>query len=239
MTIIDLTHWISPNGSIYPGDPKPVIDVTPARFDQDGKLKSAVTELRIRPHHGTHIDAPAHKIPGGKTIEIYPVEKFINDALLLDMMEFVDEARADAFRRDDGSRYVRTVTKDYIKRSLEGRYNGQRAVVIRTGYDKIIERGVQDDMNFPFLDPDAASYLAMLGLNIVGIDSFSVDPKGSTISPAHIALLERDCLIAETLVNLYVLKAAAERGGFMLYAPPIIIEGSDAAPARVYAEVGI
>jgi len=239
MKIIDLTHWISIHGSKYPSDPVPVIDAVPAAFDQDGRLKSAVTELTIRPHHGTHIDAPAHKIPDGKTIDKYPLEMFINDALLLDMMEFADDG-ADVFIRDNGSRYVRKVTEDCIKRSLEGRYNDHiKAIIIRTGYDKVIEAGVQDDMNFPFLDPDAASYLAMLGLNIVGIDSFSVDPKGSARSPSHSILLGRDCLIAETLVNLYALKAAAGISTFRLHAAPVIIEGSDAAPARVYAEVGI
>ncbi len=232
MKTIDLTYWISPEGSKYPSDPLPEIDITPAFFDQ-GKLKSAVTNLKIRPHHGTHIDAPAHKLPEGLTIDKYCLDRFINDAVLINVFHTSDS-------RDrycgHGYLYARRITYKAVEKAIKNDYNGQKAVLIRTGYERVIEQGVQDDVNFPCLEEDAAKYLADLGLNMLGIDSFSVDPKGSEKSPAHTALLEADCLIAETLVNPAKLQNCK---AFRLYAIPIIIEGADAAPARVFAEVSV
>ncbi len=45
----------------------------------------ADTKLTLGTHLGTHIDAPAHMIEGGKTLDQYPVDRFIGTAIVLDI----------------------------------------------------------------------------------------------------------------------------------------------------------
>jgi len=233
--VIDLTYGISEAGSRYPTDPAPKIVVFPARVEE-GQLKSGYTELQIRSHHGTHIDAPAHKILGGKTIDQYELRKFINRAMLMDLTPYLKL----------GENYVRRISQGLLRQVLtpEGlqRIKQQRisALLFRTGYDKTIERGVTDDFGFPYFEVEAAAFLVEacerhdIRLNLVGLDSFSVDPKGTLDSPAHRAFLGRDILILETLVRLGEVVQVFGEGPFELICPPIVYQGADGAQVRAF-----
>jgi kynurenine formamidase len=228
--LIDLTYAISEEGCKYPSDPKPSITRKPAQRVEmyaHNKLwyqtKSAQTDLNIRTHHGTHIDAPAHKIPDGKTIDSYSIEKFVNPAIIIDLTEYC------------GNGFVEHITSAMLEEKMKDAKQA-KAVVLRTGYDKVIEAGGHPDGIFPYMDEECAQYLSGLGLNILAIDSLAVDPRGSN-SESHIALLEKDVLIAETLVNLQDLRDAAKQDVFELYSLPIKYENADAAQARVFAKI--
>lgn len=234
-SLIDLSYPISESGSRYPSDPAPRITVFPACIET-GRLKSGYTELTIRSHHGTHIDAPAHKIPGGKTIDRYELGKFINRAVLIDLTPYLEP----------GADYVRRISQDLLGQVLTSerlhrmKHEGISALLFRTGYDKVIERGVTDDFNFPYFDAEAAAFLVeaceqhSIPLNLVGLDSFSVDPKGTPDSPAHCAFLSRDILILETLVHLEEVAGAFGEELFDLFCPPILYQNADAAQVRAF-----
>lgn len=235
-TIADLTYPISESGNRYPTDPAPRITVVSARVEE-GRLKSGYTELQIRTHHGTHIDAPAHKIPGGKTIDQYELTKFINRAMLLDLTQHLSPEEV----------YVRRISRELLERVLTPEClrrmerEGISALLFRTGYDKVIERGVTDDFNFPYLEGAAAEFLVErceqqgVKLDVVGLDSFSVDPKGTPDSPAHRAFLSRDILILETLVNLEDVTEAFGEEPFELICAPILYAGADGAQVRAFS----
>ncbi|MDZ7392524.1 MAG: cyclase family protein [candidate division KSB1 bacterium] len=236
MVLIDLTYVIDEGGSKYPTDPAPRVVIMPAEVTTDGRVRSGYTELVLRSHHGTHVDAPAHKIPGGRTIDTYGVAAFTNTGVLVDLTQsFVDGE----------SGYVRTITtaiveevfnQALVKRLVEEQIS---ALLFRTGYDKVIERGVTQDINFPYLESQAAELLlhaldsAQVSLRVVGIDSFSFDPKGSWDSPAHRLFLSRDILLIETLVNLHLVADRFGRRSFELICLPIPYKNADAAQARV------
>jgi arylformamidase len=234
--VIDLTYGISEAGSRYPTDPAPKIVVFPARVEE-GQLKSGYTELQIRSHHGTHIDAPAHKIPGGKTIDQYELSKFINRAMLMDLTPYLKL----------GENYVRRISQGLLGQVLTPeclqrmKREGVSALLFRTGYDKVIEHGVTDDFDFPLFEREAAAFLVEacewhgIRLNLVGLDSFSVDPKGTPDSPAHQAFLSKDVLILETLVRLDEVAKAFNNGPFELICPPVLYNGADAAQVRAFA----
>jgi len=234
-SMIDITYPISEGGSRYPTDPVPEVTVIPARVE-GGRLKSGYTELHIRNHHGTHIDAPAHKIPGGKTIDQYGLEKFINRAMLLDLTPHVGL----------GESYVRRISQELLERALTPerlqrmKQEDISALLFRTGYEAKIKRGVTDDYNFPYFEKEAAEFLvgqcerAGVKLNLVGLDSFSVDPKGTPDSPAHQVFLSRDILILETLVNLEGVARTFEVRSFELFCAPILVKGADAAQVRAF-----
>jgi len=235
-SMIDITYPISEGGSRYPTDPVPEVTLIPARIEE-GRLKSGYTELHIRNHHGTHIDAPAHKIPGGKTIDQYELGKFINRAMLLDLTPYVGP----------GKSYVRRITRELLGRAFTPerlqrmKQEDISALLFRTGYEAKIKCGVTDDYGFPYFEKEAAEFLvgrcerAGVKLNLVGLDSFSVDPKGTLDSPAHQVFLSRDILILETLVNLEEVARAFGDESFELICAPVLYKGADGAQVRAFA----
>ena len=68
----DLSQRIEAGMTFYPGDPEPRINPAPAIAPP-----WRVSELHLGSHTGTHLDVPAHLIPAGKTIDRYPISRFI------------------------------------------------------------------------------------------------------------------------------------------------------------------
>lgn len=245
---IDLSLRICKGMTKYLSDPEPEIKITPSTIEEETveaysegdtqplvgsvltKYKSGYSEFsRFRNHHGTHIDAPSHKIPGGKTITDYPPGKFINKGILIDLTNKGILARKD-----------RRINLDDIKD-----FNFKQdvsALVFYTGFcfEIIVRNHPQArelEKGFPYFTLEAAQHIAENSqlLNIIGIDSYSFDRKGSN-SEVHRTFLEKDILLLETLVNLAELKEYA-RGSFELVCMPLPYLGLDAAQTRAYAEV--
>jgi arylformamidase len=79
--IVDLSLPLGEDTPIYQGDPE--IKIRPWAFiDRDGYYMNL---LRLGEHSGTHVDAPAHFIPGGKTIDELPLSKFIGRSFVIDV----------------------------------------------------------------------------------------------------------------------------------------------------------
>ena len=67
MTVLDLTHPITPDMPVYPGDPQPRL-TTLACMPRDGFRQ---LELKLTTHTGTHVDAPAHLLEHGAALDRY------------------------------------------------------------------------------------------------------------------------------------------------------------------------
>ncbi len=89
MSYIDLSHQINKDTPVYPGDPKVKIEAA-GILSKDGFADSLLT---FGTHVGTHIDAPAHMIEGGKTLDQYPVERFTGTALVWDMQKDIPDLK--------------------------------------------------------------------------------------------------------------------------------------------------
>ncbi|NJE25135.1 hypothetical protein E3E22_00520 [Thermococcus sp. MV5] len=79
--IIDLSMELSGNILVYPGDPKVEIKAW-STIEKDGYYMNT---LFMGEHTGTHVDAPAHFIKGGKTIDEMPLDKFIGEGAVIDV----------------------------------------------------------------------------------------------------------------------------------------------------------
>ncbi|PIJ48025.1 hypothetical protein BMH30_05900, partial [Leucobacter sp. OLES1] len=92
--LVDLSHPIETGMPVFPGDPE--VRIEPAlAVPEDGV---AVARLDLGSHAGTHIDAPAHSIVGGATVDELPLEWLVGDARVLR----VADPRADtAYGIDD------------------------------------------------------------------------------------------------------------------------------------------
>ena len=80
MKILDLTHLIEEAMPVYPETEPPKL--TPSNtFEQHGFRETLLT---MGSHTGTHMDAPAHMLRDGKTLDQFPADKYVGTAYVLD-----------------------------------------------------------------------------------------------------------------------------------------------------------
>ena len=74
MKILDLTHLIEEAMPVYPETEPPKL--TPSNtFEQHGFRETLLT---MGSHTGTHMDAPAHMLRDGKTLDQFPADKYLS-----------------------------------------------------------------------------------------------------------------------------------------------------------------
>ena len=91
MKFIDLSYSISNAMHTYPSDPNVSIHCE-KNIENNGSL---LHSFKMGTHTGTHVDAPAHVIPGGKTLDQFPLDSFAGTAIKLNEqicseIEFID-----------------------------------------------------------------------------------------------------------------------------------------------------
>jgi kynurenine formamidase len=174
---------------------------------------------------GTHIDAPAHFVPGGITIENIPLEKLVAPAYVIDVTTKV--ARNDTYMisADDLVAFEKT----------HGNIEPNSIVVGYTGWSKYWHDPAayhnfnnKKQMKFPGFSPEAADFL--LNRTIVGLGIDTLSPDGSnTTFPVHKKLLKLGVYLLENLTNL---DAFPIIGSYIGVFPLKVTEGTE-APARV------
>ena len=107
MKIYDISQEVF-GCKVYPDDPIPKKSVI--RSMEKGDLYN-LTEFSMCAHNGTHIDAPAHFIESGKTVEKMPLASFIGMAYVAEHNGIVSALDADkiikkAKERDAGARIL-------------------------------------------------------------------------------------------------------------------------------------
>jgi arylformamidase len=84
MPIIDITRPLGPDTPVYPGDPPVTLHQLSAATDGN---TFALSRLTLGTHAGTHVDAPAHILPGGATVDAIPLESCLGPATVLNVAE--------------------------------------------------------------------------------------------------------------------------------------------------------
>lgn len=206
MTWVDLTHPLRP-GTEYPGDP-PIRSEPALTLATDGVV---VTALHLSTHSGTHVDAPCHTVPGGRTMDEVSVDELIGPAAVL---------RVEA---GDGATIGLADLIDLPARLPS-------IVLIVTGWDRWF--GTDRYPRHPALAPAAAEALWDRGMRVLGVDSYSPDPVDSADFPVHEIVLGRDGLIIENLRGLTGLPGSCDVGVHPLRVGPL-----DGAPVRALARI--
>src|SRR5512136_2980630 len=80
MKIIDVTRSIKKDMVVYPGDRIP-------SFCQADHGRYLISDLHMSSHTGTHIDAPAHYLKSGDTIDTIPLSSLIGRCRVIDVSE--------------------------------------------------------------------------------------------------------------------------------------------------------
>ncbi|WP_025323351.1 cyclase family protein [Deferrisoma camini] len=81
--LYDLTHPLSPQTPVYPGD-RPVGVRLVASLESEGYR---ARRLDLGTHSGTHVDAPAHLMPEGTTLDRLPLDLWVGPAVLVERGE--------------------------------------------------------------------------------------------------------------------------------------------------------
>jgi len=213
MKIIDLTHLIEGGMPVFPGSQPPQIRKA-STIEKDGFEEKI---LRIYSHTGTHMDAPAHLIRNGKTLEGYQAGRFFGKAFVIDASDLEGEI----------------ITKTRLV-GLEEKIRGADFVLFYTGWTRYWG---EDEyyQNFPCLASDAATYLASFSLKGIGFDTISPDPIEDTCLTNHHIILEKEILIVENLKNL---DSLLDEESFWFSAMPLKIIKGDGSPIRATAIIG-
>ena len=78
MKIYDISQEVF-SCSVYPGDPRPEKQML---CSTDAGDVYNLTAFSMCAHNGTHIDAPFHFLPEGKTVERLPLDVFVGDCFV-------------------------------------------------------------------------------------------------------------------------------------------------------------
>jgi arylformamidase len=199
--IIDISWPISPTMTSYKNN-KPVIFTRLKDFASDG-VRDA--NIQLNTHAGTHIDAPAHFLATGKTIDQVPLESLIGNAVVIDLTN-VQEAITDL--------------------DLQKHVFASSDIILLKTKNSALSTQATFDFKFVSLAPSGATLLATRGVKAVGIDYLGIE-RNQPNHETHTILLKKEIPIIEGLRL-----DQAEPGRYQFYCLPIAIMGLEAAPAR-------
>ncbi len=211
MRTIDLTHLITDYMPVYPGTETPHIKSI-AAHQTHGYLEHLV---RMTTHTGTHVDAPAHMIENGKTLDQMSTNDFCGTAMSI---SFTD--------KNENNREI--CIEDLVP--FETDISEHEFVILNTGWYKHWGESKYFE-NYPSLTAEAASWLSEFNLKGIGVDVISIDAHDAIDFPVHNILLETGMILIENLTNLHSLPDSL----FWLSCMPLKIMNSDGSPVRAVA----
>ena len=200
MILHDITRPLDNATAPFPGDPpfamRPLADAV-----RDGYRLSG---LSLTNHTGTHLDAPAHLFPEGKTLDDCALRRFLLPCRVVAWPEPspIPPEALDAADLD-----------------------GVEAVLFKTANSALGSETFARD--YVWLRPDTARLLTRRAIRLVGIDYASVDGPDDHDLPAHRILLAADALILENTILRDV-----DPGLYTLSCFPLRLRGADGAPCR-------
>jgi arylformamidase len=205
----DLTNIIFTGMPVYPGEPQP--EFSP--HFKLGKDKVNVTRLTVGSHTGTHVDAPKHFIFNADGIDKLSIDKFIGEAVILDMSKK---------RVGQG---ITDTDLDMHKRMVKG----DDIILLYSGTSKRFSKDKNVTKKFTYLEPSAAKWIVDHQIKCVGIDSYSVEKYGFTEGLTHKTLLSNGIGIIEG-INSNLGKFVGNR--MFLVCLPLLLKDLDGSPAR-------
>jgi len=212
VTYLDLTLQISQSIPCFPGSPTPQFLNWSTIKDDKYNLEL----LFLSSHTGTHIDAPYHFKDDGAKIHQIPVDRLIGKGLLIKIKKSKDQE---------------ITKKDLLEyEKNHGKIKNFSSVIFFTNWQKNSKKKIFFTNN-PGLSKKAAEYLISKKINLVGIDSPSIDLGKDSSFTAHKILAQNNILIVENLVNLQ--KITVSEFDFVIL--PLKLKDGTGSPVRAVA----
>jgi len=199
MKFVDLSHPISNEMSTYPSDP----DISIVREKEIHLDRTLLHRFTMGTHTGTHLDAPAHIISGGKTLDDFPLSSFTGKTVKVDLDSIIELEKVDE------------------------KVNG--IIFDSSWYRRFKEPEIYFGSDRPEIPIYLVKKVIEMGIKYFGCDLPSVDVSGSEDKPIHNALLGANIIIYESLTNLNQLPLLTP---FEFYGFPLPFVGLDGSPVR-------
>jgi arylformamidase len=204
MKIIDISVPLGPCIPVWPGSPEFVLHRY-KRLSAGDVCNNSIFECDV--HMGTHVDAPAHFLANGDTVEKLSLEVLIGPAVVSYLPK------------------INTITANDLE-SLTLSPDTRR-LLLRTrnsGLWANQDSGFRKD--YVALTPDAAHWMVEKKIALVGIDYLSVAGFDDTVE-THRILLQAGIVVLEGL-NLDGVEART----YELICLPLKLVGAEGAPVR-------
>jgi len=220
--IIDLTHSLSESIPTWDGDCDFELSIIVDYKDCISPDLFRAQKIKCGIGIGTHIDAPAHFIPNGRTIDKLTPEELVIDCVVIDVSSEAD------------TNY--TIMPDAVEKFEKkyGKIKSNSLVIFYTGWDKRWGNREKYNNNHKFPSVSLSTAKLLLKRNIVGlgIDTLSAD-TGKNGFPVHHAILGADKYLVENIANAKELPSV----GAKILVLPIKIKDGTEAPIRLIALV--
>jgi arylformamidase len=196
----DISAPVRAGSPVFPGD-VPYAQVWNARIGPGCPVN--VATLTLSPHTGAHADAPLHYDDAGAAIGEVALEPYLGRCRVIHAI-----GRGPLVRWSD------------IEHALAGL---PPRVLVRTD----AKQPVGWDANLAAFAPETVEHLADLGVQLIGIDTASIDPADSKALPSHQVIRRRGLRVLENLQLDDV-----PEGDYELIALPLKLTTADASPVR-------
>lgn len=181
MKIVDLTHTIEEDMTLYPDTPIVSIKAN-ASVEKNG---FKVSMLKIQTHVGTHIDCQTHFYKNGRNTDDEDIDIFYGKAITIDCSNLSENDE---------------ISLNFIKNINLNNYD---YLLLYTGWDKYWK--TQKYYSFPSISKELAILIKNSDLKGVGVDTISADAMNTSDCFNHLQILYKDKIIVENLKNLDLL----------------------------------
>lgn len=212
--VVDLSHPVTPETQVYPGDPVPHLEQH-STISQDG---FNLMSISMGSQSGTHVDAPYHFDNSTKRIDELPLDLFVGRGVVLDC----------------GQLWARQViTAELLGSQLDQLVAGDIAL-FKTGWSRFY--GTDEYFENPYLDANLVSGLLERGVLTFGLDAINIDETPDETHPGvgfpvHHLIAKAGGVICENLTNLGSIDFANPLVSLL----PMKFIGIDGAPVRAVA----
>lgn len=205
LRVADLSHVVDNATKPYPGDPAPRLE-TEADITHDD---CCVTRISMATHTGTHIDAAAHVMHGGKRLGDYPLTAFSGSARVADLRG-LGEVDATALDGIEPCEWLLLCTGQSEKWGSDAYF------------------GTEPRFTETFVK--TAAKIARKG---IGLDCSGLDREGVALH--RLWFLSGGGLMVENLTGLEMLLSESR---ILFAAYPLKLAAGDGAPVRAVALIG-
>jgi kynurenine formamidase len=227
--VIDLTHTIDTNVPTYDVAGAAEYKVrTLATIEKD---KYFARNICLPEHFGTHIDAPAHFVPGSWTVDQIPPARLVAPLVVIALHDKVHNNPDYQFSVEDIARWE----------EVNGQIPAGAVVMANTGWDSrwnlkesYRNADAKGVMHFPGYSLEAAKFLVEArGVIGLGIDTLSIDYGPSKNFEVHQYSLGHGLYQLENVANLDRTPAT----GTVAVVAPMKLGGGSGGPVRILALV--
>lgn len=212
MKPVDLSLTISESIPSFPGSPTPKL-IDWSDIEHEGYNLEL---LFLSSHTGTHLDAPFHFVKNGLKIHQIPLNRLLGKAVLIKL------------KKPKNTSITKSDITSFEKNN--GKIPNHSSIFFFTDWQKNLKKNNYFTEN-PGLDILSAKYLVSKKINLVGIDSPSIDLGKDESFSVHNILSKNNILIVENLANMNKIRSLK----FIFTILPLKLKNATGSPVRAIA----